>query len=75
MILKKLFATAAMAMTVASLVLSVNVTAMPTSANMYTYYSDATMTNKVGEAGTGCQRYYSWGIKTTFYTLHTFSCG
>jgi len=74
MILKKMFAAAAMTLTIAGLTLSVNLGAMPANARMFTYYSDATLTSEVGGSGLGCRGSYSYGVKTAYYTIETFPC-
>ncbi len=74
MIMKKMFAAAAMTLTIAGLTLSFNVGALPAEARMYTYYSDATLTSEVGGGGIGCRGRYSYGVKTAYYTIETFPC-
>jgi hypothetical protein len=74
MFLKKIFALAAVAVAMTGLVSSANVTALPTNSVVYVYYLDATMSHPVGESGVGCQRYYSWGVKTAYYSVRTISC-
>lgn len=51
-----------------------SVMALPDHARIVTYYSDASMTDVVGEGGNGCQHSFMWGTKTEYYTIETFDC-
>lgn len=48
--------------------------AEPNNARIYTYYSDASMTEEVGGSGNGCHAGFSYGYKTPYYTFETFAC-
>ncbi len=71
---KKLAVAASLIAGASAALFSTSATALPDSARMYTYYSDASMTVVVGESGNGCKSGYSWGVKTAYVTYETFKC-
>jgi len=72
--IKKALVTVLAVTSIAGGLYSSSVMALPDHARIVTYYSDASMTEVVGEGGNGCQHSYMYGTRTEYYTIETFSC-
>lgn len=72
--LNKTFLAVVAALGISSALYSSTVVAQPDEGRIITYYSDATMTEQVGEGGNGCHASYHWGQKTPYFTVETFNC-
>lgn len=73
----KLMSLSALALASAFIGLSIASDAAALPANGYdiVYYSDASMTNEVGERMLECNGgRYSYGVVTSYYTKETWSC-